>query len=383
MVKKVISLLLVLLMGGLTVGTVTSHADVTVYTPLTGLSVTPGEDIEYSVDVINDGNEIEHITFDVEGLPEDWDYSITASGSSVSQLSIRPNREEDILVAVTVPLQVEKGTYEFDLIANGNGDNRDALPIVVNVTEEGTFKTNLTVEQPNMQGHADSTFRYSTTLKNQTAEQQHYSLISQEPQGWNVQFKADSKGVTSVTLEPSEEKTVEVVVTPAENATADSYTIPIQASAGATSSEIELEAVITGEYGVNLTTPDGKLSEDITAGRDRKIELVVENTGTVDLTDIQLNSSTPPRWEATFDNDTIPTLEAGQSTTVTATLTAPDDAIAGDYVTTFRVETAEASSEANFRMSVKTSTTWGFVGVAIILIVIGGLYYIFRKYGRR
>ena len=50
---------------------------------------------------------------------------------------------------------------------------------------------------------------------------------------------------------------------------------------------------------------------------------------------------------------------------------------------TFTAETDEASSSAEFRVSVKTQTVWGLVAVLIILIVVGGLVYVFRKYGRR
>ncbi|MBS3680568.1 hypothetical protein KGF86_10100 [Ornithinibacillus massiliensis] len=380
MLKKMFYSLLAVVLGGMLL-TSTVYAEVSVYTPYTGLSVSPGEDIEYNVSIINSGSSIENVSFGMKGLPKDWEYQITANGTSIEQLSIRPNDEQDIRLVVTVPLQVDKGTYEFDLVADGSSTS--TLGLVVNVTEKGTFKTNFTIDQPNMQGHTDSTFEYNTTLKNQTAEEQHYSLTSKAPNGWNTEFKVDGKAVTSVTLEPNEEKKIEIVVTPANNAKSDTYKIPVSAQSGGTSSEIELEAVITGTYGLTLTTPDGVLSDDITAGGDTVVDLVVENTGSVDLTDINLKSTTPPKWEVEFDTDTISTLKAGENATVKATLKAPKDAIAGDYVTTFSASSAEASSDANFRISVKTSTAWGFAGFGIILVVVGGLYSIVRKYGRR
>jgi len=36
-----------------------------------------------------------------------------------------------------------------------------------------------------------------------------------------------------------------------------------------------------------------------------------------------------------------------------------------------------------FRITVETSMLWGLIGVLIILVVIGGIYYLIRKYGRR
>lgn len=385
MLKKLITILTILMLGSaiIPIRSFAAPGDLTLFTPYTGLSVTPGENLTYNVDVINNGNSVQNVSFELRDLPSEWTYSIKASGNSVKQLSIKPKAEEQMTLEINVPLQIEKGDYRFQLVANGSGDASSTLPFVVTVSEEGTFKTELTTDQPNMEGHADANFSYTTNLKNHTAEKQRYALNAQAPEGWNIQFKSEGNNVTSIEIEPNESKEIIVDVTPAENVTADTYKIPIVASSGGTSAELELEAVITGKYSIELSTPDGKVSTDVTAGRDRTVELVVKNTGSADLHDIKLSASTPPNWESSFDHDTIPTLPAGESQTIKATISASNDAIAGDYVTTFTAKTAEVSSEAPFRVSVKTSTLWGLVGVGIILIVVGGLYYIVRKYGRR
>ena len=59
------------------------------------------------------------------------------------------------------------------------------------------------------------------------------------------------------------------------------------------------------------------------------------------------------------------------------------DAITGDYAATFTARTDETSDSAEFRVSVKTQTVWGFIAIVIILCVAGGLGYVFKKYGRR
>ncbi|MDC3413470.1 NEW3 domain-containing protein [Aquibacillus sp. 3ASR75-11] len=383
--RRLLSFVLIFsLVGGL-VGAQNTYAagSLTLYTPYTGLSVTPGETITYNVDVINNGSNIQNATFDVQNLPKGWEYTITSGGNNVKQLSIQPSSQQQIMLEVTVPLKVEKAEYNFDLTASANGGESTNLPILVNVSEKGTFKTELTTDQPNLEGSSDSNFSYTATLKNRTAEKQNYALNSQPPKGWNVEFKVDGKSVTSVSLEPNGSKDIDINITPAKNAKADTYQIPIKAATSSTSADLQIESVITGTYGLNLTTPTGKLSTDITAGGDKTIKFVVENSGSANLTNIKLSASAPPNWKTEFDTDTIQKLEAGQKTTVQATITAPDDTIAGDYVTTFTAGTAESSSDATFRISVETSTLWGFIGVLIILAVLGGLYYIFRKYGRR
>ncbi|SDJ05088.1 COG1470 family protein [Alteribacillus bidgolensis] len=379
--KRFIYFILAIFVGG-GVFPSSSYA-ATLYTPFTGISVTPGETVNYSVDLTNDSSSIMNTTFEMKDLPEDWNVSITSGGRDIEQLSVEPNGTQTLSVEIEVPLQVEKGKYQFELIANGDNGQSPTLSFLVNMTEEGTFKTELNSEQPNMEGHADSTFSYQATLKNRTAEEQHYALSADTADGWDVQFKSGGDTITSATLEPNSTKDIDVEITPPKNVKADTFTIPIKAATSSTSATAELEAVITGTYSLELSTPSGKLNTDITAGRDKTIDLQVTNNGTADIHDIKLSGQLPPNWQIEFKEDTIPTLEAGNSVKVQATIQASDEAIAGDYVANLKAESPEASSEAAYRISVETSVLWGFTGAAIILAVLGGLFYLFKKYGRR
>lgn len=355
---------------------------VSLFTPYTGLTATPGETINYTVDVINSSATIKNMSFSIEGLPEGWDYKITAGGREIKELSVRGEDEESISLDIITPLQVKKADYRFSLVAT-DGRSQSRLPFLVTISEQGTLATELTSDKNNLQGHADSTFSYKVTIRNRTAENQNYALSSETGEGWGVTFKSGSDSITSIQVEPNETEDITVDVTPPENIEAGTYTIPIRADSGNTSAELELEAVISGSYDIELTTPTGNLSTDITAGKKRTIDLVINNTGTAPLTNIELSAETPPNWEVEFDQNTIAQIEPGESATVKATIQAADEAIAGDYVATFTASAPEKSAEATFRISVKTSTLWGIVGILIIIGVVSGLYYIVRKYGRR
>lgn len=356
--------------------------NVSLFTPYTGLSATPGDTINYSVDVINSGTSIQNMSFTFENLPEGWETSIAAGGRDIRELSVRGDSEETLNIDVTVPLDANMADYRFSLVAN-DGNSKSTLPLLVTVTEQGSFETELTTDQANLQGHAESSFDYKITLRNRTADQQNYALASSTASGWGVNFQSGSDSISSITLEPNESKDITVKVTPPQNVEAGTYEIPITASTKSTTADLTLEAVITGSYGIELTTPTGALSTDITAGDDKVIDLVVTNTGTATLTDVNLRGNTPPNWESEFDQSTISKIEPGDSVTVKATLTAPKDAIAGDYVTEFTASSAETSADATFRISVEASTLWGIVAVLIIIGVVAGLYFIIRKYGRR
>ena len=61
--------------------------------------------------------------------------------------------------------------------------------------------------------------------------------------------------------------------------------------------------------------------------------------------------------------------------------------LAGDYAITFRANSTgsgqTASDSVDIRTTVQTSPIWGFVGIGIIVLVVVGLFLVFRQYGRR
>lgn len=351
---------------------------VILYTPYTKISVSPGASIDYSIDLINNTDELTHANLSVSGLGRSWKHEMKSGGWSLSQLSVLPKEKKTFNLKVEVPLKVNKGNYHF-VVHAGNA----RLPLDVVVAQKGTYQTEFTTDQPNMEGNSKSTFTFSTTLKNQTADQQLYALMANAPRGWNVVFKPNYKQATSAQVAPNSIQNVTIDITPPANVEAGSYKIPVRAATGTTSAELELEVVVTGSYQMELTTPRGLLSADVTAGDVKRIELVVRNTGSSLLKDIQLSANKPVDWEVTFEPSKIDALKAGETSTVVATLKASKKALPGDYVTTMMAKTPEVNADAQFRIAVKTPMIWGWVGVLIIAAAVGVVYYLFRKYGRR
>ena len=382
--RAVILTLLLSLLGGIVLPAVpASAAGISMFTKYAGIAVTPGESINYYVDIINSSNSIQTVSLQVVEQPEDWEVSLTAGGWSISQLSIKPQSEESFTMQIEVPLRVEKGRYTFMLRATDAAGGVSTLPITIEVTEQGTFKTELETEQPSMQGTADSKFEYKVTLRNRTADEQLYALSAAAPRGWSVQFEVSNQKVTSVKVDANATRDISVTIDPPEEIEAGTYTIPVTAQAGSFSAEEKLEVQITGIYQMELTTPTGRLSTDITAGREKMVELQLNNTGSTELIDIKLSQAAPVDWEVRFEPENISSLLPGESATAKAYIKASGKAIAGDYVVNIKAQTPEASDSADFRVTVETSALWGWVGVLIIALVVAGIYYLFRRYGRQ
>ena len=96
-------------------------------------------------------------------------------------------------------------------------------------------------------------------------------------------------------------------------------------------------------------------------------------------------TSTPPTdWKVTFEPESTATLAAGDTLRVTAHITPTGDAIAGDYTINFRAASDESDDDsAEIRYTVEASPIGAILGAALIVAALGGLYWVFRRYGRR
>ncbi|NBD25835.1 COG1470 family protein [Paenibacillus glycinis] len=363
---------------GFGAGPASAAGSVELYTPYLELSAPPGDSIAYAVDVINRGSATETVDLGFDAKGNKWNYGLTAGGRTVSRLAVKAGETQTVNLQLDVPLEVDKGVYDFAVKAGGV-----SLPLSVQVSEQGTFRTELTTDQPNMQGHSDSTFTFSATLRNRTAEKQTYALQAQAEPGWDATFTDGSNSVTSVEVDPNGEKSISISIKPPETVKAGTYKIPIAAGNNATSADTAVEAVVTGTYDLKLSTADDVLSTDVTAGSERRLDMVVTNAGSSELKNVALSAETPSGWEVSFEPANVDTIAPGGTTHVQATIKADKKALAGDYVVGITAAAPEKSADAQIRVAVKSSVLWGWVGILIILAVAGGIYFLFRKYGRR
>lgn len=235
----------------------------------------------------------------------------------------------------------------------------------------------------NIESTTKQPFRFTATLHNSSDHSKIYQLEVRVPEGWNSVIQTQGSQITALKLDAGKSGTLSIQLTAPEFAKPGKFKIPVVAASEGTTLQLDLEAVVKGSYGLELTTPSGKLSDDITEGSNKVEELVVKNSGSLTLENIEISAQSPSQWGTTFDPSKIDRLEAGQSKTVKATVTVPSKTIAGDYVTTFTARNNNISADATFRMTVTTSVLSGWLGILVILIAIALIYYLIRKYGRR
>ncbi|WP_353720239.1 NEW3 domain-containing protein [Dyadobacter sp. 676] len=235
----------------------------------------------------------------------------------------------------------------------------------------------------NLEAAANETFRYSATLQNGSGESRYYALNAKLPAGWFVTFRTMGSQVTSLLLEAGKSQEVSIEINASPYSKPGKFEIPVTATSAKDTLRLNLEAVLKGAYGIELTTPSGRLSEDVTEGSVEEIICTIKNTGTLPLENVELTAQTPPKWEVTFQPSKVERIDPAGSVDITATVRVPDKTIAGDYVSTFTARNQNTSANASFRIMVKTSLLSGWFGILVILLAVGLVYQLIRKYGRR
>lgn len=368
--------------------TAKAAGSVSMSTDYPGISVKPGDSTSFDLYLINPEQTELDAALSAE-LPEGWEGYFRGDGNQVSSVHVSANQTREdsptLSYSLTVPEDAKEGTYPVALKANGGTGNTAALNLEVRVTLEEAGAGNFTAEYPEQEGATGTSFSFDTTLVNNGIAAQSYSLAAKAPEGWQVSFKpsGESNQVASLSVDAGSSQGITVSVIPGENVEKGDYTINCTAVSANETLNLELKITITGTYGVSLSTPTGKLSLSAYANEEAPVTLSIQNTGNVDLENLQLTSSASTDWNVRFDETTIDLLEAGATKEITAYVQPSQEAIIGDYVTAITVSNDYASSEMDLRVSVKNHTTWGIVAVAIIVVLCGGLGLIIRKYGRR
>jgi uncharacterized membrane protein len=373
----------VVLIGGVAVPPAAAQESVVVSTPYPGVAVEAGDSVGF--DLLVTASSRERVALAVDALPDGWEAVLRGGGFTIDGVFAGPDEEAapDVTLDVTVPQDAEQGVYDVAVVAEG-ASGSDRLVVSLRVAEAVAGAVSLTTDFPSLRGPADTDFSFDLTLQNDTPEELTFALDARGPEGWQMSARPSAEErAAAATVEGGDSARIAVEAIPPPDVTAGTYPLLVRATGGGRTVEAELEVEVTGTVAFELTTPDERLNVDVTAGRPREFVLIVANTGTSVLEQVELSASPPRDWEVEFAPAAVQGLPPGEQAEVTATITPAETAIAGDYVVTVTAAAPERNEEVEVRATVETSRAWGLVGIGLIAAALAGLGGVFRRYGRR
>ena len=162
------------------------------------------------------------------------------------------------------------------------------------------------------------------------------------------------------------------------------YPLTLTVASGTLQTSIELKAIVTARYAYAMLPATGRLNTEVKAGEEHHLSIYVINSGSAAVENMTFSSSKPEGWEITYTPDKIDSLGAGLTQEVDVAITPPDKTIAGDYKVTLRSLAEQGLSDSiELRVTVLTSTIWGWLGIIIVVVVVAGLAVLFWRLGRR
>jgi uncharacterized membrane protein len=349
-------------------------------TPYPSVAVEAGAQATFDLDIV--APEPTPVTLQAEDLPDGWTATFRGGGFEIDGVTAGPVAPE-VSLDVAVPTETPEGTYDLGVVADA-GASSVSLALQVRVSALAGGEVTMTPDVPGLRVPAGETASFSVELRNDTPSDLEFELVSSGPPGWEVTAEpASEPQATTIQVDSGSSTNVNVEATSPIRAESSQYTISVQANAGDTQVQTEMIVEIVGSFSLDLTTPDQRLSSEVSADGSTDVELVVTNTGTAPIVGVEMSADPPNGWDVSFVEPVIPELGAGQSVSAVATVTPSDQAIAGDYVITFSATSEQASNEVDIRTTVNPSALWGFVGIALIALTLAGLAWVFRRFGRR
>jgi len=268
--------------------------------------------------------------------------------------------------------------------------------VAVLAQEEAPPETmTMTATHTKLEGVAGTSFEFEINLDYMGGtEARTFDLTVSGPKDWTTYISPTypkDKQILDIRIEPSQSyqagPVTKIIIYAAPPywllPEPGEYHIIVGATSGEVSGSIDLTAVVTSTYIMSLAPAEERYNTTATAGRDNYFSVEVLNNGSASIDDIVFSSNKPSGWTIEFSPKEIGSVAAQDSQTVEVNIKPPAKTIAGDYQISLTAKGKQISDDMDIRVSVETPTIWGWVGVAIIVVVIAGLIYIFMRFSRR
>jgi uncharacterized membrane protein len=398
--RCLLTLILILLVAVISQGSILAHAQekenkpqrmITMAAEFPGVQVAPEEDVKMDIIFHNRGRTDENVEVRIAEKPENWNAKIKTYRYAVTGAHIPSDEDKTLTFEAEPDKDVPPGTYEFRVEAQTqDGRFKMAQKITVTVTEaeEDTDKekgVKLTTSYPVLQGPSDAKFEFSVEVDSQLDEDAVFDLFAQAPDGWEVNFKPayEDKYISSLRLKANQSQTIALEVKPSLMAQAGEYPVAMRVSSSNAKADAQFTVILTGKYAMEVGTPDGLLSLDARQGKPANTSFYVKNSGTATLSDVGFLSFKPENWKVELKPEKIAAIEPGDLEQVEAIITPYEEALVGDYSVNFKIDGQKVSKNMEYRVTVKASSAWGWIGIGIIIFVIAGLTGLFKWLGRR
>jgi len=239
--------------------------------------------------------------------------------------------------------------------------------------------------QPFIDVYAGSSGSITFSLENRGKIEDLVKLkINNLPSGFNYAIYDEKNNiVSSVLLKPNEVKklTIKIDIPPKMEPSIVKANLFIGTINKENNYTISLN--IVGKYEITYVTEN--FYTETFAGDLASFILDIKNTGYSTLTNVAVEVvNMPSSFNVTINPSLIPILQPLETKSFNVLIDVPPETNAGDYYVTIKIVSNQVESmQRLIHVVVKQRTESIYIGIVIILLAFIGLYFLYRKYGRR
>ncbi|AFL96175.1 hypothetical protein CL1_1980 [Thermococcus cleftensis] len=295
--------------------------------------------------------------------------------------------------------ELKPGTYTLTAGANGctpveerikllDGEEK-SITVTLNRADyyfEAALESDVITAGPGSSGDV------AITIRNLGSREDEYGVkVTGLPDGWSYVLSQDPQGtipVGSLKAQPGQSVNAYLVIIPPFNVESGELEAKVIVSGKGTSVELPLTIRVENPATLSLTPDYPSLT--VKAGGSTATTIWVDASGTV--TNVKFSVQAPNGWEVEVVPDTIPRIgvmqqggnvwvSGGQS--VELRIRVPKSAPAGTY--TIRVSAAgdQAMAETVVTVRVTQSSSSAYIGVLLLVVAFGIVFWLMRRVGRR
>ena len=362
-----------------------AEGEVELLSSFTDVTVEAGNVLSYPLTIWNKGDNDDLFIITVLSAPEAWDAVFRSDIVEVSSLLISAGSYSSLVFEVTPPDDYEPGSYTLVVLVESEGGSvGDSLALGVSLRESfSDVEIVSTFTDVTVQAGSSITYPLRVWNKGKSDDQLTMKVVS-APDNWDAVFKSRSIEVSSFYIPADDYLDLNLEVEPPSNIETGDYILVIRAESaeGTLSEEIELKATVVGTHDVALEL--STLYTTITIGDAVEFSVEVTNAGLSPLTSLYLETSVPADWEVTVTPPQLASLTPRDTATFTLVAETPSDTVAGDYIVTVLALSDQAESEeADLRVTANASTSWGFLGIGLAVLMVIGFGIAFTRFKRR
>ena len=279
----------------------------------------PGENVTFTVTVINTGNVVDSYDLMVKDS--------TGWGPTLSENlleDVQPDENKTATLSVTIPENVSADAEDkITVTATSTKDTEVSASASCIATVTVVRGVEVSISPENQKGPPKGKLEYTITIVNKGNIEDNYSLTVSDNENWGPTISP-----TSLTIPSNDSRTAKLNVTipeDAENGTKDNVTVTATSHGDNTvkdNASCTAQAFIVRGVGVSI---DPSHSSDV-PGATLSYTVTVTNTGNVaDSYDLTISDDAVPSWNPTVSRTSL-TIAAGGSDTATLSVTIPSDA---------------------------------------------------------